>query len=381
MAGRALISLTLFAVDIASYEAYTTNQICNTAFCIMDTIDRISVLIAAYRNADLLKRCVESLRAAFGGRLPETVIVDDAAGDEETRKVVEGFLEDGVKFVVSPENRGFAGANNLGWPHCTKEFVVLVNDDIMFHDEPFSAMLEFMDAHPKAGIAQGTVVIRNGQPGVDGSLNGCGAFMTVFGTAVTPGWLKPADDPVAKSARRCFAACGAMFMIRRGVVESTGRPVPFYDFFHSYYEEVDLCHRAWLVGWEVWYIPTPPVDHVHSATFGKFCAREEVLRRFYRNMRFSFATCFGWRGRLTIRPMFELACLVQSALMLLRGQGLAWRAHRWAKHELKGLRSEIATARRLIQSTRVSSDTTLFKVIRKNYSMADLWNYVMRKNW
>ena len=172
-----------------------------------------------------------------------------------------------------------------------------------------------------------------------------------------------------------------MFMIRRGVVESTGRETPFYDFFHSYYEEVDLCHRAWLAGWEVWYVPTPPVDHAHGATFGKFCVREEVLRRFYRNMRFSFATCFGWRGRLTIRPMFELACLAQSVMMLLRGQGLAWRAHRWARHDLKNRKSEIMAARRQIKSIRVLSDTVLFRIIRRSYSLSEIWNLILRKHW
>ena len=343
---------------------------------IPNTIDRISVLITAYKNADLVKRCVDSLRAAFGGKLPETVIVDDAAGDAATVELAASYAAEGVKFAVMSKNGGFAGANNFGWPLCTKEFPVLVNSDIVFHEEPFTAMLAFMDSHPKAGIVQGTLLIKNGQPGVDGTLNGCGAFLTPFGTTTTPGWLAPANNPVAKEARRCFAAYGALFMIRRSVVESTGRTVPFYDFFHSYYEEVDLCHRAWLAGWEVWYVPTPIVDHAHGATFGKFCSREEVLKRFYRNIRFSFATCFGRRGRLTIRPLFELACFMQSLLQLLSGKGVAWRAHRWAKKDLKILKPQIAEARHRIQTTRVLSDTALFRVIGKRYTFAELWSTI-----
>ncbi len=341
---------------------------------ISDTIDRISVLITAYKNADLVKRCVDSLRAAFGGALPETVIVDDAAGDAATAELAASYAAEGVKFAVMPQNGGFAGANNFGWPLCTKEFPVLVNSDIVFHEEPFTAMLAFMDAHPKAGIIQGTLVIKNGQEGVDGTLNGCGAFLTPFGTTTTPGWLAPADDPVAKSARKCFAAYGAMFMVRRDVVESTGRL--FYDFFHTYYEEVDFCHRAWLAGWEVWYVPTPPVDHAHGATMSKFYTREDVLRKFYRNMRFSFATCFGTRGRLMIRPVFELGCFVQSLLQLIKGKGMAWRAHRWAKRELKNLKPLIAETRRHIQSTRVMSDTELFKIICKRHTLRELWQAI-----
>ena len=334
----------------------------------MKTIDRISVLITAYKNAELVKRCVDSLRAAFGGVLPETVIVDDAAGDAATAELAASYAADGVKFAVMSQNGGFAGANNFGWKFCTKEFPVLVNSDIVFHEEPFTTMLAFMDEHPKAGIIQGTLLIKNGQEGVDGTLNGCGAFLTPFGTTATPGWLAPADDPVAKSARKCFAAYGAMFMVRRDVVESTGRL--FYDFFHTYYEEVDFCHRAWLTGWEVWYVPTPPVDHAHGATMSKFYTREDVLKKFYRNIRFSFATCFGRRGRLTIRPLF------QSFLQLLRGKGVAWRAHRWAKRELRKRKPEIAEARKRIQSTRVLSDTQLFKVVCRRYTLVELWSAI-----
>ena len=107
----------------------------------MKTIDRISVLITAYKNADLVKRCVDSLRAAFGGMLPEVIIVDDAAGDAATAEVAASYAADGVKFAVMPQNGGFAGANNFGWKFCTKEFPVLVNSDIVFHEEPFTAML------------------------------------------------------------------------------------------------------------------------------------------------------------------------------------------------------------------------------------------------
>lgn len=338
--------------------------------------DRVSILITAYRNADLVKRCIDSLIKVYDAELPEIVLVDDTPGDEAVRELAKSYLSNGVKFAVMPQNGGFAGANNFGYPLCTKEFVVLVNSDIVFHEDSLHAMIEFMDSHPRAGILQGTLIIRNGQKGVDGTLNGCGAFMTPLGTTTTPGWLAPADDPVAKSARKCFAAYGAMFMIRQGVVESTGRL--FYDFFHTYYEEVDFCHRAWLAGWEVWYVPTPPVDHAHGATMSKFYAREDILRKFYRNMRFSFSTCFGWRGRLTIRPIFELGCFVQSLLQLLKGSGVAWRAHQWAKHELRSIRPQIIEARSKIQSSRVLSDTELFKTICRHYSIKDLWCVIKR---
>ena len=175
--------------------------------------------------------------------------------------------------------------------------------------------------------------------------------------------------PVAQEARKCFAAYVAMFMVRRGVVETTDRLVPFYDFFHTYYEEVNFCHRVWLAGWEVWYVPTPIVDHAHGATMSKFYTREDVLKKFYRNIWFSYLTCFGTWGLCTVVFMFRIACLAQSVFRLLRGRGMDWRAHRWAKAELKKLKPEIKAERKRIQSMRKMSDRELFKTILRRRSL------------
>ncbi len=340
----------------------------------MTTINRISILIAAYRNAYLLKRCLDSLLAAFQDEMPEVVVVDDLPGDEETKTVVEGFAKFGIKFHVMEKNCGFAGANNAGLPLCTKEFVVLVNTDIVFHDEPFTAMIAFMDAHPKAGICQGTVIIRNGGD-VDGKLNGCGAFLTRFGVNTSVGWLADSDDTCAKEARKCFAAYGAMFMLRREMLDSLGEGL-FHAFFHTYYEEVDLCHRSWLAGWEVWYVPTPPVDHAHGASTWKFLPRRVVLQRFYRNIRFSYLTCFGWWRLLTIYPVFELLAAGQAILPLFRLNAMYFRAHMWAWCHIILMVRKVWRTRRHIQRNRKIGEKELMRIISRPYPLKDFLNSV-----
>ena len=337
-----------------------------------DILDRISILITSYKNTGLLRRCIDSLIDVYGDRLPETVIVDDAAGDVPTRELAEGYAKRGVKFAVMPQNGGFAGANNFGYSLCTKEFIVLVNSDIVFHADSLSPLISFMDSHPRAGIASGTLVIRNGGE-VDGLLNGCGAYLTSFGINTLVGWLAKADDPVAQEARQCFAAYGAMFAIRRGVVETTCGGL-FHDFFHMYYEEVNFCHRAWLAGWEVWYVPTPIADHAHGATSGRFLEREAVLRKFYRNLRFSYLTCFGVRGLLTIYPMFEILAIGQALVPLFRLKGMYFRAHIWSWWQLLKMSATIWQTRRKVQRSRTIGDAALFKIIKRPYSFREFLN-------
>lgn len=327
--------------------------------------ESISVIICAYKNAHLTRRCLESLKSAFDGKLPEAVLVDDAAGDAETAAVAADFPE--AKFVVMPENGGFAAANNRALPYCTKPFVALVNNDIVFREDPFSTLVKFMDEHPKCGMAQGTILIKNWKDGPEWLLDGCGGMLTPFGTLATPGWLEPTSAPIASTARRCFSPSGAMLLLRRAAIEDVGRL--FYDFFHSYYEEIDFCHRAEIMGWEAWYVPTTPVEHAHSATFSKFADRSIVMRRFYRNMRFSLATCLGTRGRLLVRPAFELLCLGQVLVQLLRGKTFALRAHAWAVAQMWKMRRLVSETRKGIQSRRNISDTRLFRNVMRNYSL------------
>ena len=91
-------------------------------------------------------------------------------------------------------------------------------------------------------------------------------------------------------------------------------------------------------------------------------------------MRFSFRTSLGFRGFFTILPVFELCCLAQSIVQLLKGKGLAWRAHRWARREIRGLKAEISEVRSAIQGCRVVDDAALFKVVMRRYTWRQLLN-------
>lgn len=332
---------------------------------ISPVIERVSILITAFKNPELVKQCVDSLLKMYGGRLPETVIVDDAAGDVPTAELVSSYAPYGVKYAVMPKNGGFAGANNFGYPLCTKEYVVLVNSDTVFEEDPFAAMVAFMDAHPKAGVISGKIVVRNDDPSQNGRLNGAGSMMTQYGVMSTRGWMADPNDPQWNEPARVFTAYGALFMFRNGLHEKVGGTL-FYDHFHTYYEEVDLCHRTWLAGMEVWYVPTPIVYHAHGATMGKFYTRESVLRKYYRNIRFSFRTCWGLRGRLTIMPVFALLCLGQIVAQLLRGNTMALKTH-WGAHvDLWKMRGEVRKVRKTVQGFRVRSDRELMdNVIRR----------------
>jgi GT2 family glycosyltransferase len=61
---------------------------------------------------------------------------------------------------------------------------------------------------------------------------------------------------------------GAFLLLRREMLEELGG---FDEGFRLYGEDIDLCYRAALAGWERWYVPAAVVEHAYAA---------EIDRRF-----------------------------------------------------------------------------------------------------
>lgn len=324
-------------------------------------LERLSLVIVTWNGDDVLRKCLESVLRVYGN-LPETVVVDNA-GQESTRKLVEGFSD--VKYVPLPENRGFAGGNNAALPHCTKEYILLLNNDTELDGDAFSPLVDFMDAHPDCGAAQGTVKLARARQ----CYNGCGGFLNPLGTLAFDGFYEK-DVGQYATPRRVFTIGGCFFMTRRSAIRSCG--CLFYDHFKSYYEEIDYCHRLNLAGWSCWYVPTPVVWHWEMLTSSKF-AREDILTQYYRNIWFSFLTCFGYWARWRFCTPLALLCIGQAVLSLVRGNATPVWAH---VRVLRGLVADVRLIRRTraeVQSIRKVSDGKLLRIAVKRQPWRYYW--------
>jgi hypothetical protein len=87
----------------------------------------VSILIVNYNRAKLLKDCLESLTAVRETRF-EIVVVDNGSRDDSL-EVLQQYPA--IRVVRSDANRGFAGGNNLGLPHCGGKYVLLLNNDTL----------------------------------------------------------------------------------------------------------------------------------------------------------------------------------------------------------------------------------------------------------
>ncbi|MCL2104448.1 MAG: glycosyltransferase family 2 protein, partial [Kiritimatiellaeota bacterium] len=261
-----------------------------------------------YRRDDLLGACLASIRAACP-TMPQTVVVDN--GDTpETQVLVQAY--DNTVYIRSPGNPGFAGGNNIGLPACSGEYILLLNNDTVIHEEPFTHLMRYMDEHPGVAVVQGRMTL----PALGGVLDDCGAYLTRFGVQLHNYLRQPDGDDLVPAA--VFSAKGACLLFRREVIAKVGGFL-FHGHFGSYYEETDFCHRVWLAGHEVHFVPSPPISHLCGATASTFDGNV-IWRRYSRNTLFLFLTLLGTRGLVTLLPGLIALLMAQALRNLLSGR-------------------------------------------------------------
>ena len=278
----------------------------------MRPLSDIDAVVLTYKRDDLLRDCLDSLRRTCGEELH--VIVVDNSPSPATRELVGGYP--GTTYIESFGDPGFAGGNNRAMPHCTRPYTLLLNNDTVVHTRAsIERLASFLDEHPECATAQGSMILPRG----DGRLGGTGTFLTPFGFLYSPGFNVP-DAEEFHHPFPVFSTIGAFMIFRQSVLPAVGGFL-FHDHFKSYYEETDFCHRVWLSGNEVWFVPTEPIEHLCGATMSLF-PRREMMRQFIRNSWFSLRACLGpWRRfRLLSAYMFVMAG--HGVLHLLRGD---WR--------------------------------------------------------
>lgn len=251
---------------------------------------QLSVLIVSWNQAERLAKCVGAVRTF----LPEaqTIVVDNGSVPPLN------LPEEAIEVVRSAQNLGYAGGNNLGFVRCRGEFVLLLNNDAVLPSaRPIEALVRFLRAHPKAAAAQAKLMLP------DGTLDACGEFLTPAGVLYHHGY-RHLDGPHADHPFPVFAGKGACLLIRRSAVADVGGLL-FRPSFFCYYEDIDFCHRLWLAGHEVWFVPTEAVFHDEGSS-ARLLPSRMVWQRYLSNMLSSAMDLWGVRAWRTMGPFFLL---------------------------------------------------------------------------
>jgi N-acetylglucosaminyl-diphospho-decaprenol L-rhamnosyltransferase len=238
---------------------------------------KLLVVIVSYKVTDLTLDCLRSLAGEIR-RVPGTkvAVCENGTGPDEARKIQEAIDSNGwgdwASVTAIHPNRGFTGGNNVILREALAsqdkpQYFLLLNSDTIVLPHALDALVDFMDAHPKVGIAgsrletpEGDVHISAFRYHTIANEFDRGLRLGIVSKALSRWSLAPA--PPAEACETPWLA-GASMIVRREVFEQIGL---LDEDYYTYFDDIDLCMRARKAGWPTWYVPASRVIHLVGCT-------------------------------------------------------------------------------------------------------------------
>jgi hypothetical protein len=284
----------------------------------MDSRD-CSVVVVSWNTRDLLRECLDSVRAHAPDA--ETIVVDNGSADGSAAMVKERYPS--AVLVENRENLGFARAVNLGIDRMTRRVVVLLNPDATVGEGTLRELLRVLEADPKVGIAGAQLLDEDG--GRQHSFDNVPTLATECLNKATLRALFPGKYPSKSRAYESVtdveSVIGACLAAPRAALDRVGLLDERYFVF---LEETDWCLRMRRAGFRVVHVPAAKVVHRQ----GKAKARRPVLARieYYRSLFTFFLLHRGataWAVLRVVRLLKSLLNAVFSSLAMILTLGLA----------------------------------------------------------
>ena len=218
----------------------------------------VSAIVVSHGHAEDVERLVPILRA----QVDELVLVENLPGS------VRGE-PDGARVLRNTRPLPFAANVNQGITATSGEFVLVANPDAVPAPDAVAALLEFMESHPRAGLAGPQMQWPDGRwqpsrrrfPTVGGTLIRRTPLRSLFGGTYSQRGHYQLDERPTEPAQADWLL-GAFLLMRRAMLDELGG----WDAgFRHYGEDIDLAYRAASAGWERWYVPAALVTHDYAA--------------------------------------------------------------------------------------------------------------------
>src|SRR5262249_37676865 len=158
------------------------------------------------------------------------------------------------------QNLGFGATVNNGMRRARGRFVLLCNNDIVFFQPCLDAFGRAFAADAGLGIVGAKLLFPDGtiqHAGME-KVTGELPWVHAFGT-------KPGDHPEAGRSRYVWSVTGALFAVRREVLQGLGG---LSTAFGTAFEDVDYCLHAWSNGLRVGYCGEAAAYHLEGGTRG-----------------------------------------------------------------------------------------------------------------
>ena len=220
-----------------------------------------AVVILNWNGSELLKKYLPSVIANTPAGVADVIVADNGSTDNSLTVLKDGFPT--VKTIFFDKNYGFADGYNRAIATLAGRYryVVLLNSDVAVPAGWIEPLVDFMEAHPEAGACQ-PKILADRQRDTFEYAGASGGFIDRHGYPFCRGRLFATceqdngqyDEPI-----EIFWATGACLMTRVDLYNTVGG---LDAEFFAHMEEIDLCWRIHLAGFQIWAVPSSHVFHL-----------------------------------------------------------------------------------------------------------------------
>ncbi len=248
----------------------------------------VSILVVSWNSAPWIERCLRAIPAAAGARSFETIVWDNASGDESAAIAARVDLE-GTELVESRTNRGFAGAINDVLPRVRGRYLFLLNPDCEPQPGSIETLVAFLDGNAAAGAAP-LLIGEDGEPQSEFQLRRFPTLRSILADVLLFEKIHPANrasrhyrygglDLTRTQAIEQPAA--AALMLRKETLDSIGS----FDerFLPAWFEDVDYSRRIHDSGARLYLVPSARVVHAGGSSLAVL-GLGGFLELWYRNL-------------------------------------------------------------------------------------------------
>lgn len=318
-------------------------------------MDKLAIVILNWNGAEMLKKYLPSV-LNYSREEAVVYVADNASTDNSIALLKEQFPE--VRLILLEKNWGFAEGYNKALAQVEAEYYLLLNSDIEVTPGWLTPMIEFMDAHKEVAACQPKLLSIFQRDSFEYA-GACGGYMDRYGYPFCRGRIFDVveqDKGQYDEPAKIHWATGAALLVRARIYKEVGG---LDGRFFAHQEEIEMCWRMRIRGYQIWCLPQSKVYHVGGGTLPKSNPMKTYL-----NFRNNLTMLYKCLPEKDLKPVMRLRWFLDylaafQTLLLKRNIG-DFKAVFRARRDFKRWRKDFVKDRQQIQNSRKDNQESEF---------------------
>lgn len=238
---------------------------------------KVAIVILNWNGRHYLQQFLSSVLATSYPNT-EFIVADNASTDDSITFLQEYYPS--VRIISLPQNLGYAKGYNEALKQVNADYYMLLNSDVEVQASWIEPMVALLETNTTIAACQPKLLSYANKKMFEHA-GAAGGWIDKLGYPFAKGRIFDSceeDHGQYDNQEAIFWASGAAFFVRASAFHECNG---FDDYFFAHQEEIDLCWRLQLAGYQIFSCPQSVVYHVGAGTLSKGNPRKTFLN--YRN--------------------------------------------------------------------------------------------------